>query len=107
MFCDQTIVKFVAGKGGDGCVSFRRERFVDKGGPDGGNGGKGGNVMLCVDESLNTLSEFHLKKQFYAGDGDSGAGKKCYGKGADDLVLKIPLGTMVFEGDELIADLSH
>lgn len=107
MFCDQTVVKFVAGKGGDGSVSFRRERYVAKGGPDGGNGGKGGDIVLLVHESLNTLSEFHLKKQFHANDGAPGTGKKCYGKNAEDLVLNVPLGTMVFDGDELIADLSH
>lgn len=106
MFCDQTIVKFVAGKGGDGCVSFRRERYVANGGPDGGNGGGGGDIVLRVDESLNTLSEFHLKKQFHADDGDPGSGNKCHGKSAADLVLKVPPGTMVFDGSELISDLS-
>lgn len=108
MFCDQTEVEFTSGKGGDGCVSFRREKYVPRGGPDGGNGGNGGDIILIADENINTLSEFYLKKHFWAEEGERGRGQKQTGKCGEDLTLKVPIGTMAFdiEKDVLLADLA-
>ena len=99
MFCDQTKVTFTAGKGGNGCVSFRREKFIAKGGPDGGDGGNGANIILLADENINTLSDFRTKKRYKAKDGQPGKGKNMHGKNADDLILKVPVGTMIFDID--------
>lgn len=95
MFCDQVKVRFVAGRGGDGCVSFRREKFVAKGGPDGGDGGNGGSVILRATNKINTLYQFNLYKYFKADDGKGGKGKNMHGAKADDLILDVPIGTMV------------
>lgn len=106
MFCDKTKVRFIAGKGGNGCISFRREKFVPKGGPDGGDGGKGGSCITQADENINTLFDFNTKKLFRARNGENGGGKDMHGKNAEDLILKVPVGTMIFENDKLVADLS-
>ncbi|MFC1809872.1 GTPase ObgE [Patescibacteria group bacterium] len=101
MFCDQAKVNFIAGKGGNGCVSFRREKFVAKGGPDGGDGGKGGDIILEADINLNTLSDFRTKKRFNADNGQPGQGNNKHGKGAQDLILKVPVGTLVINPDTM------
>ena len=84
-----------SGKGGDGAVSFRRERFIPEGGPDGGDGGKGGDVYMITDANMNTLDDFAHKQKFYAENGQAGKGKQMYGKKGEDLVIKVPLGTVI------------
>lgn len=98
-----------AGKGGDGAISFRREKFVPFGGPDGGDGGNGGHVFIRATTSKNTLSEFRRKRKFIAPDGENGSGAKMNGKNADSIVIEVPLGTQVFNAEtgELIADLKE
>lgn len=98
-----------AGKGGDGAISFRREKYVPFGGPDGGDGGDGGHVFIRATTSKNTLSEFRRKRKFIAPDGENGSGSKMNGKNAESIVIEVPLGTQVFnaETDELIADLKE
>lgn len=106
-FVDEALIKVEAGDGGDGCLSFRREKFVPRGGPDGGDGGDGGSVYLIVDEGLNTLIDFRHKRLFRAGKGQKGMGRECHGKGGDDLTIKVPLGTLVKDADtgEIIGDM--
>ncbi|MBD3327884.1 GTPase ObgE [Candidatus Peregrinibacteria bacterium] len=108
-FCDKTWTEFTGGNGGNGAVSFRREKYVAKGGPDGGNGGNGGNVILIADENINTLIDFHTKKFFRAKDGANGGRKNMTGANGDDLLLKVPVGTIVknFETNENIVDLKN
>ncbi len=102
MFIDYAKIKLVAGSGGNGCVSFRREKFVPKGGPDGGDGGKGGNIIAVGNENINTLIEYRYKKHFKAKKGQHGSGSNKTGKSADDVRLQFPLGTIIYEveGDE-------
>lgn len=109
MFADSAKIYIRSGKGGDGHVSFRREMFVAAGGPDGGDGGKGGDVIFEVDEGLNTLSDFRFTKKYCAGDGESGSKKRCHGKDGEDLVIKVPEGTVIKETEsgKVIADMSH
>ena len=97
MFIDQAVIRVRSGKGGDGVVHFRREKYVPRGGPDGGDGGKGGDVIFKVDPKLNTLSTFRHQTIFRAGDGKNGAKSNMTGKTADDLVIWVPPGTIVFE----------
>ncbi|MDR0832305.1 MAG: GTPase ObgE [Bacillales bacterium] len=97
MFIDYVKVKIKAGDGGHGMISFRREKYVDKGGPSGGDGGKGGNVYFIADSGLNTLLDLTFTRKIVAQNGENGAGKKCYGKNGDDLYFKVPLGTVVTE----------
>ncbi len=106
-FVDEASIKVEAGNGGDGCLSFRREKFVPRGGPDGGDGGDGGSVYLTVDEGLNTLIDFRHKRLFRAGKGQKGMGRECHGKGGNDLTIKVPLGTLVKDADtdEIIGDM--
>jgi GTP-binding protein len=108
MFCDELKLKVVAGKGGDGCVSFRREKFVPKGGPDGGDGGNGGSIIIKVNPNLNTLSHLTNKRIYKAEDGFHGSGKKMTGKTGEDLIIEVPVGTVIFTQDKsaLFADLS-
>ncbi|MDP3975760.1 MAG: GTPase ObgE [bacterium] len=95
MFCDQTTLQLHAGNGGNGCISFRREKFVPRGGPNGGNGGKGGDIYFKVNHALNTLTHLDSYKQFRAEGGEHGMGQNCFGKNAEDLILEVPLGTIV------------
>ena len=108
MFADRAKIIIRSGKGGDGHVSFRRELFVPNGGPDGGDGGRGGDVIFVVDEGLNTLSEYRYKRKFSAKDGEPGGKKRCHGKDGEDIVLKVPEGTVVYEAEsgKVIADMS-
>lgn len=108
-FIDEVEIHVAAGKGGDGAVSFRREKFVPQGGPDGGDGGNGGNIVFEADEGLNTLMNFRGKKHYQAQHGEAGSGACCNGKTGEDLIIKVPVGTLIFdiETDELMCDLSE
>ena len=105
-FVDEVKIHVEAGKGGNGCLSFRREKYIPKGGPDGGDGGDGGSIYLEGDSHINTLIDFRYVKHFKADNGRSGEGKLRRGKSAEDLVLRVPLGTLVYDSDtdELIGD---
>jgi GTP-binding protein len=107
-FIDLVKIHVKAGNGGNGCAAFRRESHTPKGGPSGGDGGGGGSVVLVADPQLNTLINFRFKREFKAQRGEDGRGKDQYGKGGEDLILKVPPGTMVydFETSELLADLA-
>lgn len=109
MLIDRATIFVRAGKGGDGCISFRREKFIPKGGPDGGNGGKGGDVVLIGDDSLSTLLGLTHKPHYRAEKGRQGLGKSMSGAAGDDRLVPVPLGTLVFnaETDELLADISE
>ena len=106
-FVDEANITVEAGKGGNGCLSFRREKYIPKGGPDGGDGGDGGSVYLVANASLNTLIDFRYKRYFKAGKGRHGQGKQCSGKSGDDCYIDVPVGTIVKDNntDEHIADL--
>lgn len=108
-FIDEARIEVIAGKGGNGAVSFRREKYVPKGGPDGGDGGRGGSIWAEADRNLNTLVEFRYTRVFRAKSGENGRGADCYGKGGDDLILRVPVGTVIHDEDsgELIADLTR
>ncbi len=108
MFADRAKIIIKSGKGGDGHVSFRREKYVPNGGPDGGDGGKGGDIIFQVDEGLNTLTDYRHKRKFAARPGEEGGKKKCHGKNGEDLVLKVPEGTVIkdAESGKVIADMS-
>ncbi len=105
MFVDTATVTVKAGKGGDGAVSFRREIYVDKGGPDGGDGGKGGDVVFEATENLNTLLDFRYQPELKGQPGSNGQKAKRHGKSGDDLIVRVPVGTLVKRGDEVVADL--
>ena len=96
-FIDEALLEARAGNGGAGCTSFRREKFIPRGGPDGGDGGKGGDIIFRVDPNLNTLVNFRNQKYLIAKNGQSGAGKKRTGQDAEDLIVKVPKGTMIFD----------
>lgn len=108
MFADRARIYVRSGKGGDGYVSFRREKYVPNGGPDGGDGGRGGDVIFVVDEGLNTLIDFRNIRKYKAGDGESGDKKNCRGKDGQDIVIKVPQGTVIKEAEsgKIIADMS-
>ncbi|MFH0925913.1 MAG: GTPase ObgE [bacterium] len=108
MFIDEANISVKAGNGGNGCVSFRREKYVPKGGPDGGNGGDGGDVILEVDTRLQSLIDFRYKREYKAKRGAHGQGKKKTGRGGVDLVIRVPQGTLVFDQytHEIIIDLN-
>ena len=107
-FVDEASIKVFAGNGGSGCLSFRREKYVPKGGPDGGDGGDGGSVILEADGNLNTMVDFRFQRSFRAQNGESGRGQNKTGKAGEDLVLKVPVGTTVLDEDtgEMLGDLS-
>lgn len=108
-FVDEATIEVRAGRGGHGCVSFRREKYIPKGGPDGGDGGDGGSVWLEADAGLNTLVDFRHARLFQARNGQPGAGRQRTGKSADDVIIRVPLGTLVrnVETDELIGDVTE
>lgn len=108
MFADRAKIFIRSGKGGDGHVSFRRELYVPNGGPDGGDGGRGGDVIFEVDEGLNTLQDYRHRKKYAARDGEQGGKRRCHGADAEDIVLKVPEGTVIKEAEsgKVIADMS-
>jgi GTP-binding protein len=108
-FIDEARIEVIAGDGGDGSASMRREKFVPFGGPDGGDGGRGGNVYAIADRNINTLIDYRYAKKHMARNGENGRGSDCYGKGGDDITLRMPVGTVVTDMDtgELIADLTE
>ena len=108
MFADRAKILIRSGKGGDGHVSFRRELYVPNGGPDGGDGGRGGDMIFEVDEGLNTLYEYRHKRKFKAQDGEEGGKRRCHGKDGSDIILKVPEGTIIREAEsgKVIADMS-
>tara|TARA_B100000029_G_scaffold199048_1_gene197391 strand:+ start:1328 stop:2302 length:975 start_codon:yes stop_codon:yes gene_type:complete len=105
-FIDEAKVFVKSGDGGDGCLSFRREKYIEFGGPDGGNGGKGGDIVVVGTKSLNTLVDYRFKKHFKAKKGRSGSGRNRTGASGEDLTLKLPLGTEILINDEVIADVT-
>jgi GTP-binding protein len=108
-FVDEAEITVEAGKGGNGCMSFRREKFIPKGGPDGGDGGDGGSVFLIGDSALNTLVDFRFQRRYRAESGQGGMGANCTGKAGQDLFVRVPVGTSVVDKytEELIADISE
>ena len=106
-FVDEATIEVTAGKGGNGCVSFRREKFVPKGGPDGGDGGDGGSVFLEGDDALNTMIDYRYTRRFRAENGEAGRGRNCSGKSGADLILPVPLGTTVLDdhSGEVLGDI--
>jgi GTP-binding protein len=106
MFIDEAKIWVRAGSGGNGCVSFRREKYVPRGGPDGGDGGDGGNIYCEVDENLYTLLDLKYHPHFTAGRGRHGQGKNCSGKKGEDVIIKVPPGTVIREGEVQLADLT-
>ncbi len=108
-FFDEAKIEVIAGKGGDGSASFRREKYIPRGGPDGGDGGRGGSIHAVADANLNTLIDYRYKRIFRAKDGENGRGSDCNGKGAEDIVLRVPVGTVIrdAESGETLADLAR
>lgn len=108
-FIDEAIIQVIAGKGGDGVASFRREKFVPRGGPDGGDGGRGGSVYATADRNINTLVDYRYARVHRARNGQKGRGSDCYGKGAEDIVLRMPVGTVIADTatGQVIADLKR
>jgi GTP-binding protein len=108
-FFDEARIEVIAGDGGNGSASFRREKFVPRGGPDGGDGGRGGSIHVVADRNINTLIDYRYTRTFRAERGENGASKDCYGKGGDDVVLRMPVGTVIsdLETGEPIADLDE
>lgn len=108
-FIDEAIIKVEAGRGGNGCLSFRREKFIPRGGPDGGDGGDGGSIYLEATTDLNTLVDFRYKRQYKAENGQAGRGANCSGKKGEDLIIQVPLGTMIFDAEtrELLGDINR
>src|SRR6056297_2596842 len=108
MFIDEVNIVVKSGKGGDGMVSFRREKYVPKGGPSGGNGGKGGSIYFEADEGKSTLTDLKFQKHVFATDGEAGKTKNMAGKDAEDVTVKVPIGTIIYnlETNEVIADLT-
>lgn len=108
-YIDEVKIQVFAGDGGNGVASFRREKFIPKGGPDGGDGGRGGSIYALADHNLNTLIDYRFTPVFRANRGENGRGSDCYGKGAEDIVLRMPVGTMIINNQtgELVADLEH
>lgn len=107
-FIDEAKIEIAAGNGGDGSASFRREKFIPKGGPDGGDGGRGGSVWVTADRNLNTLIDFRYARRHQAKDGENGRGADCYGAGGEDIELRVPVGTVIADAEtsEQLADLA-
>src|SRR5690606_34424028 len=107
-FVDEATIEVIAGKGGNGVASFRREKFIPMGGPDGGDGGRGGSIHAVADRNINTLIDYRYARLHRARNGEQGSGADRYGAGGPDITLKMPVGTMIFDADtnELLFDLS-
>ena len=107
-FVDEARIEVQGGKGGNGAASFRREKFIPKGGPDGGDGGRGGSVWAVADRNINTLVDYQYKRKYFAPNGENGRGADCYGAGGKDIVLRMPVGTVIRDTDtgEVVADLN-
>ena len=95
MFVDKASIKVKAGNGGNGAVAFHREKYIAAGGPDGGDGGRGGDIVLVADPNMSTLMDFRYKRKYVAGNGADGTGKRCSGRDGDSLTIRVPLGTVV------------
>jgi GTP-binding protein len=108
-FVDEALIEVHAGKGGDGVASFRREKFVPRGGPDGGDGGRGGSIYAVADRNINTLIDYRYARIHRARNGEKGQGSDCYGRSAPDIELRVPVGTVIADAEtgELVADLAH
>src|SRR5215204_633477 len=108
-FIDEAAIEIAAGNGGDGCASFRREKYVPRGGPDGGDGGRGGSIYAVADRNINTLIDYRYARIHRAKRGENGRGADKYGRGAEDIVLRMPVGTVITDAEsgELIADLAR
>lgn len=108
-FVDEARIEVQGGKGGNGAASFRREKFIPKGGPDGGDGGRGGSVWALADRNINTLVDYRYTRKFLAPNGEHGRGADCFGAGGDDIVLRMPVGTVIVDETtgETVADLTH
>lgn len=108
-FIDEAIIEVIAGKGGDGSASFRREKFVPFGGPDGGDGGRGGSIIAVANRNINTLVEYRYTRKFQAKNGENGHGSDCYGRSAENITLHVPVGTIVInhKTGDIIADLQQ
>ncbi len=108
-FIDEATIQVIAGKGGDGAASFRREKFIPRGGPDGGDGGRGGSIYAVADRNINTLIDYRFARIHRAKNGQNGQGSDRYGKSADDIILRVPVGTLVrdINTNEIVADLVH
>ena len=109
-FIDEATIDIAAGDGGDGCASFRREKFIPKGGPDGGDGGRGGSVWVAADQNINTLIDFRYTRRFQAKKGENGRGSDCYGAGGEDIELRVPVGTVITDadtGEKLLDMIAH
>ena len=109
MFVDEVVLKVMAGAGGDGCTAFRREKYIEMGGPFGGNGGRGSDIVFQVDEGLHTLLDLRYQKQIKGTKGENGRGKNQHGKNSSDVIVKVPQGTVVTDLDTclIICDLKH
>ena len=107
-FIDEASIEIIAGKGGNGCLSFRREKFIPKGGPDGGDGGRGGSIIFVAEKSLTTLQDFKLQTRYQAKNGGNGLGRDKHGKDAPNTFLKVPIGTQIIneQTDEIICDIT-
>ncbi|MDX9944521.1 MAG: GTPase ObgE [Azonexus sp.] len=108
-FFDEAVISVFAGNGGNGAVSFRREKYIPRGGPDGGDGGHGGNIVMLADRNLNTLIDYRYTRIYRAAHGENGRGSDCFGKGGDDLVLRVPVGTLITDlaTGRVVADLAE
>ena len=108
-FVDEARIEVQGGKGGNGVASFRREKFIPKGGPDGGDGGRGGSVWAVADRNINTLVDYRYTRKFFAPNGENGRGADCFGAGGEDIVLRMPVGTLIVDETtgETVADLTH
>ena len=108
-YIDEAIIQAIAGKGGDGAASFRREKYIPKGGPSGGDGGRGGSIFAIADRNINTLVDYRFARIYRAKNGENGRGSDCYGKGAEDIILRMPVGTVITNAatGESVADLQH
>src|SRR3954451_19658482 len=108
-YIDEAIIQVIAGKGGDGAASFRREKYIPKGGPSGGDGGRGGRIFAIADRNINTLVDYRFARIYRAKNGENGRGSDCYGKGAEDIILRMPVGTVITNAatGESVADLQH